>query len=474
MSLLPQLAIAWTDVSTVSQCFTCVTAGSKVCRDFANERSAYCCGSAESNRACNDRDFCSNNVASLSMQMFACPFNYNYCGGSSSVIKLRDTNQYTINLDYNKNRQFTNQTICYWQLSVDTSVFDLTKYQYFINVDVQSYTGLYMHLNNGTSIKSSGDHIQINGINTGTNYSYSAINNTVYIIIAAFDLKPNINFTYKLFRLNPTQSNISTNITIPNVTTPNITTNVNVTVKSSINLGNPQPVYGILVLMALIVCGVIVFVVTDWITSAKNPKEYEIFDEPAEKQTNRDFHGTNRLFLTNAEGTLGNEHNNHITEMNLIGKEDDDEIKIEDTSMFYQQERNLTTVHDTSTNAILNTYEIQKQKAFSRVHPIEITLPQSQIVPKYEDPKIQSKASFWSRFKGNKNSKAQENVRRFSILDQNSGIMIPVSVQDPQFRLNNEQIQDIKKKTKFGATSTVTMQVTDSKQTGIKIFGEMQ
>jgi len=44
-------------------------------------------------------------------------------------------------------------------LSVDTSVIDLSKYQYYINVNVQSYSGLYMHLNNGTTIRNAGNHI---------------------------------------------------------------------------------------------------------------------------------------------------------------------------------------------------------------------------------------------------------------------------------------------------------------------------
>lgn len=46
-------------------------------------------------------------------------------------------------------------------------------------------------------------------------------------------------------------------------------------------------------------------------------------------------------------------------------------------------------------------------------------LPKTTIMPKKEE----EKKSFWDKFKGN--SKQKEGVRKFSILDTNSGIMLP-------------------------------------------------
>jgi len=58
--------------------------------------------------------------------------------------------------------------------------------------------------------------------------------------------------------------------------------------------------------MAVVVLGVIIFAIVDYFTTSKKPTEYEHFDDPVEKQTNREMHGTNRVFLTSAEDTLGN------------------------------------------------------------------------------------------------------------------------------------------------------------------------
>ena len=106
-------------------------------------------------------------------------------------------------------------------------------------------------------------------------------------------------------------------------------------------------------LMAIVVFGVIVFAAVDYFTSKNKADDYEHFDDPIEKHTNRDMHGTNRVFLTTiGEETLGN--NNLQTVGKLLGKEDDDIERIQDTSLFYQQDKNLSVIHDTSTNIIVS------------------------------------------------------------------------------------------------------------------------
>lgn len=63
-----------------------------------------------------------------------------------------------------------------------------------------------MHVNNGTTIANAGDHVQVDGIDTGNNFTYNATNNTIYIIMAAYATNPTLNITYKLIKL-PIPSN---------------------------------------------------------------------------------------------------------------------------------------------------------------------------------------------------------------------------------------------------------------------------
>lgn len=40
----------------------------------------------------------------------------------------------------------------------------------------------------------------MDGIDTGTNFTYNAHNNTIYVIVVAYNNSPHINFTYRLFK----------------------------------------------------------------------------------------------------------------------------------------------------------------------------------------------------------------------------------------------------------------------------------
>lgn len=53
-----------------------------------------------------------------------------------------------------------------------------------INVYVKQYQNIYVHINNGTSLKNANDPIEVNTFNTGNNFTYLARNNTIYIVLA--------------------------------------------------------------------------------------------------------------------------------------------------------------------------------------------------------------------------------------------------------------------------------------------------
>jgi hypothetical protein len=84
-------------------------------------------------------------------------------------------------------------------------------------------------------------------------------------------------------------------------------------------------------------------------------------------------------------------------------------------------------LQDKSTSLIL---ELNKEsptkdlRNFAKVHPIEVELPKSTIVPRI-GIKEESEGTFWSRFKTNPNRRGNEGVRKFSILDPKSGVMVP-------------------------------------------------
>jgi hypothetical protein len=53
-----------------------------------------------------------------------------------------------------------------------------------INVYVKQYQNIFVHLNNGTALKTANDPIEVNTFNTGNNFTYLARNNTIYIVLA--------------------------------------------------------------------------------------------------------------------------------------------------------------------------------------------------------------------------------------------------------------------------------------------------
>eukprot|EP00347_Sterkiella_histriomuscorum_P019043 403343184 len=440
--------------------------------------------------------------------MFACPFNYNSCGSSSSFIKISDLTKRNYKLNNTVTKSFKNESICYWQISVDSSLYNLSSKYFYINIQINSYSGLYVHLNNGTTILNANNHIQIDGFLGGTNFTYQAFNNTIYIIVAAYEAKPILDFSYQLINLTPknnTQNN-QTNTTTPpiNITDQNITYSKPIQVQA-------RTQYGVIVFMGLVIFGSIVFIIIELFNDKKTMlKPIEIQSQRDSKSTNRDdIHFSNRMFLKNGHSDF---KDNFQTNSDLLKAADqeqqfnnlqEDAVNLQDSSLFYHgQDRNLTVIHDVSTNNIMLSNSdtlptISAHKSYSKVHPMDMSIQHSEVIsktktkdsdglqsqrkeetkqpePQSKDKAQEEKQSFWSRFKGNNNAKKPvDAIRRFSILDQNTGIMLPQSLQAPSNRLSNNDIQEIRRKSKF-LSSVQTTKPTDSTDKTVKIFGQIE
>ena len=67
----------------------------------------------------------------------------------------------------------------------DLSTLSVNEARYaLINVYVKQYQNIFVHLNNGTALKTANDPIEVNTFNTGNNFTYFARNNTIYIVLA--------------------------------------------------------------------------------------------------------------------------------------------------------------------------------------------------------------------------------------------------------------------------------------------------
>lgn len=67
-----------------------------------------------------------------------------------------------------------------------------------MHVSVHSYSNVYVHLNNGTSLKTAEDPIQVNSFNTGMDFYYTAQNNLIYLIFVASGVNPSANVSISL------------------------------------------------------------------------------------------------------------------------------------------------------------------------------------------------------------------------------------------------------------------------------------
>jgi hypothetical protein len=55
-----------------------------------------------------------------------------------------------------------------------------------------------VHLNNGTSLKTAEDPIQVNSFNTGMDFYYTAQSNLIYLIFVALGANPSVNVSLSL------------------------------------------------------------------------------------------------------------------------------------------------------------------------------------------------------------------------------------------------------------------------------------
>ena len=124
-------------------CNTCAGAGNVVCRTGFYDRYAYCCSEAEvGTRSCGGRDvFCSTQALNPVMSIFACPYSYNYCGASSSELKMHPTKRNSLKFEIS-NRRYVDGETCYYQIYVPTSDLDMRNMRYFWDIEITTMTNV--------------------------------------------------------------------------------------------------------------------------------------------------------------------------------------------------------------------------------------------------------------------------------------------------------------------------------------------
>jgi hypothetical protein len=125
-----------------------------VCRDERTTSIAYCCSPMETGRACTNRDFCSSNMKTLSMQMTTCPYIQKNCGNYKTSITLTQNQTQYIAINSTSTKFFNSTSICYYTINADFTGVDVSeRNRSELWVTVWNYANVYVHINNGTSRK---------------------------------------------------------------------------------------------------------------------------------------------------------------------------------------------------------------------------------------------------------------------------------------------------------------------------------
>lgn len=146
-----------------------------------------------------------------------------------------------------------------------------------INVYVKQYQNIYVHINNGTSLRNANDPIEVNTFNTGNNFTYLARNNTIYIVLAGTNFtnqQPTIEIYMKLLYF---KDGVAPAV-LPPVVISNTIYNVSYLNKSFFT-EKATPQYQNYTLLAAIVMGTLVFMVADCLMkSPEDNKDFDILD----------------------------------------------------------------------------------------------------------------------------------------------------------------------------------------------------
>jgi len=193
-------------VKSDTDCQTCQSTGSKVCRNENYDRYAFCCDVTEvGSLACGGADaFCTGDSKNPSIDAFVCPYSTSYCGAKTSEIVMHPIKRNNIKVEIS-NRLFTNLETCYYVVSVPSS--DLEKgYRYFWDIQVNNRTNVRMTLNNGTALGNAGDPITVTTA-TGSRFQYVAENNKIFLsfmaqVSASSKLSALFSFTIKLLTID--------------------------------------------------------------------------------------------------------------------------------------------------------------------------------------------------------------------------------------------------------------------------------
>lgn len=100
-------------------------------------------------------------------------------------------------------RAFNSTSICYYSFNMDMTGVPVGQRNFSqIWVQVWSYSNVYVHLNNGTvgQRKLANNPLQVNPLNTGMFFNYTAWNNTLYVVVVGADVNPFVNLSVSFYQ----------------------------------------------------------------------------------------------------------------------------------------------------------------------------------------------------------------------------------------------------------------------------------
>ena len=146
---------------------------------------SYCCNQNEvGSLTCGGKGaFCSKQSKNPTVDYFACPYSYTYCGAKTSELIMHPDRRNNLRIEIS-NTLFVNAETCYYVFQVPSSDLDLETSLYFWEIEVTERKFIQMTLNNGTNLFEADGSIVVS-TETGNKFQYSAENNKVFMSFTA-------------------------------------------------------------------------------------------------------------------------------------------------------------------------------------------------------------------------------------------------------------------------------------------------
>lgn len=177
LALLSQVK-CYSDMATASDCATCLSDSSNyICKDNTVDTQSYCCGSTETSVSACKRDICSPSLQTTSMKLYTCPYETKVCGGVDPDRSATLNSSTTIATG----SKFVQYSICYWNIKASdfsnrtTANANLSS----ITVTINSFSNVYLYINNGTSPKTAANQTTVEAFSSMTYTFWS--NQIIYI-----------------------------------------------------------------------------------------------------------------------------------------------------------------------------------------------------------------------------------------------------------------------------------------------------